>query len=107
MKHADKTGFTGQPESTERSRDFITPGRPAHPFVNQVSAAAVGNLVHLVAHITVAVAVEDVDVDAAVEEVQANSSEGIHQLLGRQSVAQERLQSDRELHFLSPSLLQK
>ena len=54
------------------------PGRPAHPFVNQVSAAAVGNLVHLVAHITVAVAVEDVGADAGVEEVQANSSEGIH-----------------------------
>ena len=78
MKHADKTGFTGQHESTERSRDFITPGRPAHPFVNQVSAAAVGNLVHLVAHITVAVAVEDVGADAGVEEVQANSSEGTH-----------------------------
>ena len=50
-------------------------------FISQVSTAIIDNLVHLIADLAVAIAVENFDIDTVVEEVQANGSEGVHQLL--------------------------
>ena len=72
-------------------------------FISQVSTAIIDNLVHLIADLAVAIAVEDVDLDAVVEEVHVNGSDGVHQLLRCQRATQESLKSDREVQFLSPS----
>ena len=60
-------------------------------FISQVSTAIIDNLVHLIADLAVAIAVENFDIDTVVEEVQANGSEGVHQLLRRQRATEESL----------------